>query len=189
MNTCTLSINNQFNGIELSFAEVPAATIRNQMKEIGFRWHSVKKIWYAKNTEERMKLAEALAGGQSKSIAGADSEHVATEIVSKFGIKIGDILADSWGYSMTIVEFYMVTKIVSPTKVEIVELGHIVTDTDRGGGETVLPDTERRIGEPIVKQVAQNSYEKIDNTWHIKINSSISLTPWSGHPMYQNTWD
>lgn len=184
---CTLSINAQYNGIELTFQEKPSEAIRNSMKAAGFRWHGVKKLWYAKNTAERMELAQKLSADSTPGTVAAAS--AAAEPVSKFGIKAGDILADSWGYSMTIVEFYKVTKIISATKIEIVELGHILTDSDRGGGENVLPDTERHIGEPIVKQVAQDSYEKQNGRWHVKINSSVSLTPWSGHPLYQNTWD
>lgn len=137
-----------------------------------------------------MQLAEKLSG-TTRTVANVDTPKTGAQknVISKYGIKVGDILADSWGYSMTIVEFYKVTKIISSTKVEIVELGHIVTDTDRGGGSYRMPDTENYIGEPVEKIVAQNSYEKPNNLWHIKINDSISLRPWSGRPLYENTWD
>lgn len=153
----------------------------------GFSLAWCKKIMVRqKHRRENGACSKLSADSTPGTVAAASA---AAEPVSKFGIKAGDILADSWGYSMTIVEFYKVTKIISATKIEIVELGHILTDSDRGGGEYVLPDTEHYIGEPIVKQVAQNSYEKQDGRWHVKINSSVSLTPWSGRPLYQNTWD
>lgn len=185
---CTMAINSQFNGIELTFAGKPDETIREAMKAAGFRWHRQKKLWYAKNTAERLALAQKLSDADT--VPAATPAPVASaEVVSKFGIKVGDILTDTWGYSMTIVEFYKVTKIVSASKIEIVELGHIVTDTDRGGGETVMPDIDRPVGEPVVKMVAQSSWEKADGKWHIKINDSVNLTPWDGCSKYQNTYD
>lgn len=59
---CTMAINNQFNGIELTFTEKPSEAIRATMKNAGFRWHGQKKLWYAKNTVERMALAQKLSG-------------------------------------------------------------------------------------------------------------------------------
>ena len=45
---CTMAINNQFNGIELTFESKPTNEIREALKNLGFRWHGVRKIWYAK---------------------------------------------------------------------------------------------------------------------------------------------
>ena len=101
---------------------------------------------------------------------------------------VGDILTDSWGYEQTNVEFYMVTKIVSACKVEIVELGHTQTDATSAMSGYVVPDRDRRIGEPIVKMVSQDSYEKRTGGWHVKIDSCISLTAWGGEPEFQSSW-
>lgn len=185
---CTLSINSQFNGIELTFEGKPADAIREAMKAAGFRWHREKKLWYAKNTAERMALAEKLSGGnvnaETTPVVPAVPAAAPSEPVSKFGIKVGDILTDSWGYEQTNVEFYLVTKIISACKVEIVELGHIQVETESSMSGYVMPDTERRIGEPLQKMVSQSSWEKQDGRYHIKINSSIELTPWNGQPCY-----
>ena len=32
--------------------------ILEELKKAGFRWHNQKKIWYAKNTDERLELAK-----------------------------------------------------------------------------------------------------------------------------------
>ena len=186
---CTLSINKEFNGIELVFEAKPAQEILTAIKAAGFRWHNLKKLWYAKNTTERMALAEKLAGGNVTETAPAVP--VAREAVSKYGLNVGDILEDTWGYSMTLVEFYKVTKIISACKVEIVELGHNVVpgSEDSGGGRRVVPDVNRPIGEPIIKMVTQSSYEKRNGGFHITINDSVSLTPWDGHPCYFNNYD
>lgn len=185
---CTLSINNQFNGVELLFDGKPSEEIRDTLKSVGFRWHKVKKLWYAKRTDKTMEVANALATDTLQSTASSQG-HTSSP-VSRFGVKEGDILYDVWGYSMTLVEFYKVTKIISATKIEIVELGHTLVNSEQGGGEYVLPDTNKEIGERITKIICQNSWEKQDGRWHVKINSSVSLRPYaSNEPVYQNTWD
>lgn len=57
-------INAEQNGIEILFAEKPEAATLEALKASGFRWHRVKKLWYAKNTAERMALAQSIADGQ-----------------------------------------------------------------------------------------------------------------------------
>ena len=185
---CTMAINNQFNGIELTFAGKPAEEIREAMKAAGFRWHKQKKLWYAKQTTERIALAEKLSTG----ITPADSlptPAATSEPVSKFGIKVGDILTGSWGYSMTLVEIYKVTKIVSPCKVEIVEIGADLVDSDRGGAEYLMPNPDKVIGEPIVKNVVADRYTREENAFYIKINNSCNIRPYGGGKLYQNRWD
>ena len=185
---CTMAINNQFNGIELTFAGKPAEEIREAMKAAGFRWHKQKKLWYAKKTAERLALAEKLSGDQVPAGTVPAPAAAAAEPVSKFGIKVGDILEDSWGYEQTNVDFYLVTKIISACKIEIVELGHIQVETESSMSGYVMPDTDRRIGDPVQKIVSQSSYEKQTGSWHVKINSSVSLTAWDGRPCFQSSW-
>lgn len=188
---CTMTLNSQFNGIELTFAGKPAEEIREAMKAAGFRWHKQKKLWYAKNTAERLALAEKLSGDSAPAgTTPADSAPAAakSEPVSKYGIKVGDILTDSWGYSMTLVEMYKVTKIVSPCRVEIVEIGSDLISADRGGGENLMPNPEKIIGEPIIKNVMADRYYG-GNAFYIKINDHCNLRPWGGSPCYRNTWD
>ena len=57
-----LTINKELNGIELSFDSKPAAATLEALKSAGFRWHNVKKLWYAKQTPERLTLAQSIAG-------------------------------------------------------------------------------------------------------------------------------
>lgn len=70
MLTATMNLNTQKNGIELSFSEKPSEAIRNSLKAIGFRWSGKMGIWWAKQTEERLTLANELCG-QSKPKAKA----------------------------------------------------------------------------------------------------------------------
>ena len=188
---CTISINNQLNGIELTFAGKPAEAIREAMKDAGFRWHRQKKLWYAKINDERMALAQKLSGNTepAETAPVAAAAAAASEPVSKFGIKAGDILSGSWGYSMTIAEFYKVTKIVSPCRIEMVEIGTDLVSADRGGGENLMPNAEKIIGEPVIKNVMADRYDQNPNAFYVKLNDSCNLRPWSGRPVYQNTWD
>lgn len=56
----TMTLNTNLNGIELYFDEKPADAIREAMKNLGFRWHAKKAMWWAKQTPERLALAEKL---------------------------------------------------------------------------------------------------------------------------------
>ena len=61
----TYTINQEFNGIEITFDCKPAEAIRNALKSNGFRWHRQKALWYAKNTPQRLKVAEEIAEGKA----------------------------------------------------------------------------------------------------------------------------
>lgn len=54
-------INEELNGIELKFSVRPSTEIRDELKGKGFKWHHKKAVWYAKNTPERLELAQNLA--------------------------------------------------------------------------------------------------------------------------------
>lgn len=58
----TYRINEELNGIEISFPSVPSEEVRNELKTNGFRWSKYKKVWYAKQTAERLEFAKMLAG-------------------------------------------------------------------------------------------------------------------------------
>ena len=60
MMTTTMNLNAAKNGIELTFSEKPDDAIRTALKDIGFRWSNKMGIWWAKQTPERLALAESL---------------------------------------------------------------------------------------------------------------------------------
>ncbi|MDM0660087.1 hypothetical protein QTH47_13260 [Clostridium perfringens] len=51
-----ITYNEEKNGIEVKFNTKPAQEVINDLKVNGFRWHRVKKVWYAKQTEERIEF-------------------------------------------------------------------------------------------------------------------------------------
>lgn len=48
--------NTEHNGVEVYFPSKPADSVREALKRAGYRWHSVKKCWYATRTEERLQV-------------------------------------------------------------------------------------------------------------------------------------
>lgn len=57
----TYRTNEEHKGIEIMFDAKPNEEVRASLKENGFRWHKQKKLWYAKETEERLSLAQRIA--------------------------------------------------------------------------------------------------------------------------------
>ena len=60
MMTTTMNLNAAKNGIELKFSEKPEDAIRTALKDLVFRWSNKMGIWWAKQTPERLALAESL---------------------------------------------------------------------------------------------------------------------------------
>ncbi|MCR4654739.1 MAG: hypothetical protein K5770_00690 [Lachnospiraceae bacterium] len=117
---CTIAINKEFNGIELTFENKPAENIREALKGAGFRWHRQKKIWYARKNPQRMELAEKLSGKNFPITATAPAAPAAAqapEKKNKYGVKIGDVFCDSWGYDQTNIDFYQVVDLRGATQV------------------------------------------------------------------------
>lgn len=145
---CTYALNNELNGIEISFESKPSSETITALKSNGFRWHNVKKLWYAKQTEERIKLAVSLSGDSVPAVATVTATKPKK---NKFGIKVGDIFSASWGYDQTNNDFFQVVALVGETSVRVVE---------------VYPEIEKR------EAVSGMSEDR-----HYKIDSSVMLPP------------
>lgn len=50
-----VEFNTECDGIEVYFPSRPSQATRDALKAAGYRWHSVKKCWYAKRTEEHLQ--------------------------------------------------------------------------------------------------------------------------------------
>ena len=55
-------VNHECHGLELYFTTKPDEAILTQLKDAGWRYHRVKKCWYAKQTDANQQLAEAVSG-------------------------------------------------------------------------------------------------------------------------------
>ena len=181
----TITTNEQYNSTEILFDEKPDVETREILKAMRFRWHSVKGVWYGYFTPDDVK--KALEEGKPAAAGTAPKKSTPADVKNKYGVKVGDILTDSFGYNMTLVEFYKVTEILTPTTVKIQRIGATVDHTEMGGTEYLLPNPAHELEEPITKRVMPDKYRACG--YHITIDSCISLTPWNGQPQYQNTWD
>ena len=112
----TYRINEEFNGIEITFESKPADDIRSTLKENGFRWHKAKGLWYAKQNAQRLELAEILAAGNEAPKAKK------AEKQNKFGVKVGDLFRTSWGYEQTNNDFFQVVELVGSMSVRVREV-------------------------------------------------------------------
>lgn len=55
--------NKRMNGIEIEFESDPNETQKQQLKQLRFRYHSSKNMWYTKYDNEKMEFAEGLKAG------------------------------------------------------------------------------------------------------------------------------
>lgn len=53
----TITKNPQFNSLEILFEGKPSDAVRSALKELKFRWHSVKKVWYGYAEEDAARTA------------------------------------------------------------------------------------------------------------------------------------
>ena len=105
--------NPQFNSLEIAFDGKPSEAIREALKELKFRWHGVKKVWYGYADE-----AAAKAAIEGKKVAKAEKAPKA-EKKNKFGVKVGDIFYTSWGYEQTQTDFFQVVALAGETSVRV----------------------------------------------------------------------
>lgn len=118
--TYAISKNTQFNSIEVSFDGKPSEAVRQALKDLKFRWHSVKKVWYGYSEEETVKAA--IDGKPVAKKASAPKATKKAETVNKFGVKVGDLFSASWGYEQTQCDFFQVIALVGETSVRVREV-------------------------------------------------------------------
>ena len=58
-----VEINPEFDGVEVYFPARPGEETRAALKAAGYRWHSKKKCWYARNTERNLQALRAIETG------------------------------------------------------------------------------------------------------------------------------
>ncbi len=114
--TYTINTNQQFNSIEITFEGKPSEAIRTALKDLRFRWHNVKKVWYGYKDESTVKEAiEAAENGKQKATVKPEKKNI-------FGVQVGDIFSASWGYDQTQVDFFQVIALVGEKSVRVREV-------------------------------------------------------------------
>lgn len=114
MMNAKMMINEEFNGIEIYFNNKPNEEIRNELKANGYRWHSQKKCWYAKNTPARLNIAMNYTVTNIEEMAAIAKAEPKTEKqkTNDYGVQVGDIFSASWGWEQTNNDFFQVVELV-----------------------------------------------------------------------------
>lgn len=58
--TLRVEFNTEHDGIEVYFTSKPSQATRDALKAAGYRWHSVKKCWFAKRTEAHLQALKRI---------------------------------------------------------------------------------------------------------------------------------
>jgi len=122
--TYTITQNAQFNSLEIAFDGKPSQSIRDALKALRFRWHSVKKVWYGYATED-----QARAAIEGKPTENSKPAKKAPAKANKFGVKVGDIFSASWGYEQTNNDFFQVVALVGESSVRVREVSLPMIDS------------------------------------------------------------
>lgn len=112
-------------GIELYFGEKPEKKIIEVLKGAKFRWHSMKKCWYAKENENTLGLANKILAYLSGENEKLENTYIVGEnktVENELGVKVGDIFEMSWGYEQTNIDFFQVVALKGKTQVIIKEV-------------------------------------------------------------------
>lgn len=134
-----LKLNQEFNGIEISFDKRPVNATLDTLKNNGFRWHRQKKIWYAKNTPERLEIARAITNNSGCIDTFHDKHDTKKNIkkaerINKYGVKVGDVFCASWGYEQTNNDFFQVVALVGKQSVRVREVHPEIINRDPVSG-------------------------------------------------------
>ena len=105
-------------------------------------------------------------------------------ILQTENFEIGQIVCSSYGYNMTIVEFYLVDR-MTKSNVWLRPIGRIVKNDDGRGDGTAEPSLDFRAADSLVFrkkiQLSDGNQYVSDSMKHFRI--------WDGKPQYHNTWD
>lgn len=84
------------------------------------------------------------------------------EAVNKYGVKVGDVFYNSWGYEQTNIDFYEVVKLRGKTQIVLRAIGSEIVRTLGFASYMVKPVkgawTSHYLGEEIVKTVKLFNY-------------------------------
>ena len=114
-----IKMNPEFNSFEITFDAKPSNEVREALKGLRFRWHSVKKVWYGYADENTIK--EAIENPSKKPVKATKTASK-PEKVNKYGVKVGDMFSMSWGYEQTNVDWFQVIALVGECSVRIREV-------------------------------------------------------------------
>ena len=129
--TYTITQNAQFNSLEIAFNGKPSEEIRNALKELRFRWHGQKKVWYGYKDEATVR--QILDGKPAADHKPEPKTKKAEPKKNKFGVQVGDIFRTSWGYEQTNNDFFQVVALCGDSSVRVREVDLPLISRDATG--------------------------------------------------------
>lgn len=137
-------------------------------------WHH----WY-RNEAQRQRAIDDTIESRLKTLE-FKNKRKQDRLDYRHDYKEGDILYASWGYDQTNIDFYQVTKVLSPTMIEIREIEEKLDHAERGV-DYMVAVPNRFTGPPMRKKVSPGG--------SVKLTSFSSASKWDGKPKYQTPWD
>lgn len=110
----TISNNEQYNSLEVSFDSKPATEVIAALKSLKMRWNGKKSCWYGFAEREQIEAAINGSPVESSSTAKPIKRKTAKkpeEIKRNHNVKVGDIFYTSWGYEQTNVDFFQIIEL------------------------------------------------------------------------------
>ena len=101
-------------------------------------------------------------------------------------IKVGDILVCSWGYSMSLVDFYKVVKVTAKSAF-LLKMGNKTVEHDSYGMYSrVMPSEICTTDKPLMRRIQRSHY---DGELYCKITDYQYARKWDGQSKYFNDND
>ena len=110
---------------------------------------------------------------------------IATATATAQTLKVGQILQGSFGYSMTLNEFYVIERL-SASSAWIRQVSTCVVNDDGMGGGKATPDPLLEPMGPLTRHKIQTATDGEQWLSHKRLGS---LSVWDGRPKYHNTYD
>ena len=91
----TMTMNQEKMGIEIRFDGKPAAAIIGSLKDNGFRWSPKQKMWYAKQSEDRLAFAATLDGIEIEEVSDQPTASAEPEIFDLWAMTRTENIGDN----------------------------------------------------------------------------------------------
>ena len=92
---CNVTLNEEKQGIEVRFDSKPSKDVLAKLKESGFRWSNRQKMWYAKQSAERLDIVNSLSEDTTKS-----EKVVADKVLDLWGLTRIDNISEQPGENL-----------------------------------------------------------------------------------------
>lgn len=145
---------------------------------VGKQTKPIANYRFKSNQAREKTIRETFAARQQRT--ALKTKHRAERKAETHSLQIGHVLQASWGYDQTNVDFYQVTKIISPKMVELRKIGSTETESTGSMSGKVMPMIDHFIGEPMRKRVGRSGGARIDSVRYANV--------WNGKPAYESSY-